>query len=155
MSRQPQQVHIWLYRENGRAEWEFAVFQRSDNPDCWQGVCGGLEEGETLEEGARRELFEEAGIAGPRPLYRLDSVSYVPACVFDKRAQEAWGQDVVVVPMAFFAMPCDGDITLSSEHTEIVWLPYEEAERRVMFHAQKTALYELCERLRRGNLIRP
>lgn len=85
MSRQPQQVHIWLYRENGRAEWEFAVFQRSDNPDCWQGVCGGLEEGETLEEGARRELFEEAGIAGPRPLYRLDSVSYVPACVFDKR----------------------------------------------------------------------
>ena len=74
MSRQPQQVHIWLYRENGRAEWEFAVFQRSDNPDCWQGVCGGLEEGETLEEGARRELFEEAGIAGPRPLYRLDSV---------------------------------------------------------------------------------
>ena len=50
MSRQPQQVHIWLYRENGRAEWEFAVFQRSDNPDCWQGVCGGLEDGETLEE---------------------------------------------------------------------------------------------------------
>ena len=65
MSRQPQQVHIWLYRENGRAEWEFAVFQRSDNPDGWQGVCGGLEDGETLEEGARRELFEEAGIAGP------------------------------------------------------------------------------------------
>lgn len=65
--------------------------------------------------------------------------------MFDKRAQEAWGQDVVVVPMAFFAMPCDGDITLSSEHTEIVWLPYEEAERRVMFHDQKNALYELCE----------
>ena len=75
--------------------------------------------------------------------------------MFDKRAQEAWGQDVVVVPMAFFAMPCDGDITLSSEHTEIVWLPYEEAERRVMFHDQKNALYELCERLRRRNLIRP
>ena len=52
----------------------------------------------------------------------------------------------MVVPMAFFAMPCDGDITLSSEHTEIVWLPYEEAERRVMFHDQKNALYELCER---------
>ena len=58
-------------------------------------------------------------------------------------------------PGTFFAMPCDGDITLSSEHTEIVWLPYEEAERRVMFHDQKNALYELCERLRRGNLIRP
>lgn len=56
----------------------------------------------------------------------------------------------MVVPMAFFAMPCDGDITLSSEHTEIVWLPYEEAERRVMFHDQKNALYELCERLRPG-----
>ena len=110
--------------------------------------------GRNPEEGARRELFEEAGIAGPRPLYRLDSVSYVPACVFDKRAQEAWGQDVVVVPMAFFAMPCDGDITLSSEHTKIVWLPYEEAERRVMFHDQKNALYELCE-APPGNLIRP
>lgn len=65
MARQPQQVHIWLYRQNAQGKWEFAVFRRSDCPDCWQGVCGGLEEGETLEEGARRELLEEAGIARP------------------------------------------------------------------------------------------
>ena len=128
MARQPRQVHIYLYHQNPQEEWEFAVFHRSDNPDCWQGVCGGLEEGETLEEGARRELFEEAGIDALRPLYRLDSVSCVPACVFGKRVQEAWGTDVVVVPMPFSAMPFDGDIRLSLEYTEVVWLPYAEAE---------------------------
>ena len=154
MARRPQQVHIWLYRQNAQGKWEFAVFRRSDCPDCWQGVCGGLEEGETLEEGARRELLEEAGIAAPRPLYRLDATGCVPARVFHKRVQEAWGKAVVVVPMAFFAMPFDGEIVLSHEHTEIAWLPYSEAERLVIFHDQKNALYELHERLHRDNLIR-
>jgi dATP pyrophosphohydrolase len=72
MSRQPQQVHVYLYRENQNGAYEFAIFQRADNPLWWQGICGGLEEGETIEEGARREVFEEAGIDGRLPLYPLD-----------------------------------------------------------------------------------
>jgi dihydroneopterin triphosphate diphosphatase len=154
MSRQPQQVHIYLYRKNLNGYYEFAIFQRADNELWWQGVCGGVEEGETIELSAKREIFEEAGISDELPLYRLDIESYLPSDIFHKQDQAIWGKNIVVVPMYFFAMPYDGIIKISNEHKEIRWLPYEEAEELVYFHDQKVALWELKERLLRGNLIR-
>lgn len=151
MARQPIQVHIYLYRKR-KEHSEYAVFQREDMPFCWQGVCGGLEDNETAEEGARRELYEEAGVEVTLPLYRLESVSYLPVNIFNVESQKAWGSDVVVVPIYFFAMPFDGMINLSNEHTDVKWLPYEEAYELVFYTDQKIALYELNERLRRRNL---
>lgn len=151
MARQPVQVHIYLYRKNGE-QYEYAIFRRSDSSYCWQGICGGLEDSETLEDGARRELYEEAGIAGRFLLYRLECISYVPASVYGPKRQEIWGENVIVVPMHYFAMEFDGDVKLSFEHSEIKWLPFEEAYDLVYFDSQETALYELNERLIRGLL---
>jgi len=154
MSRQPKQVHIWLYRRAGDA-YEYAVFRRADMPECRQGVCGGGEASESLEQAARRELSEEAGITDASlPLYRLDSISYLPDGIFSAKSRAVWGPDTVVVPMYFFAMPFDGEIILSDEHSEVQWLAYEKAYALTLFTDQKTALYELNERLRRGNLGR-
>ncbi len=152
MGRQPEQVHIYLYRKGKNNEYEFAIFQRADNELFWQGICGGVEAGESLEEGARREIFEEAGIKEDLPLYSLDSRSSLPAKLFSPETQARWGKDIVVIPMYFFAMPYDGGIRLSEEHTDYRWLPYREAEELVYFHDQKTALWELKERLLRGNI---
>ncbi len=152
MARQPRQVHVYLYRKNPGDEYEYAVFQRSENPLWWQGVCGGVEAGETDEEAALRELREEAGIRAGHPLCRLTSMSYLPAGIFSAKTQARWGPDVVVIPMIFFAMRYEGDVTLSEEHTGFRWCVYPEAEKLVYFHDQKTALWELSERLRRGNL---
>jgi dATP pyrophosphohydrolase len=154
MARQPQQIHVYLYRKSAAGGYEFAVFQRSENPLWWQGICGGVEDGETVLEGAYREIREEAGICEERPLYRLDSVSSLPSNLFSPEARAVWGRDVVVVPMVFFAMPFEGEVTLSEEHTGFRWCAYDEAEKLVYFHDQKVALWELNERLLRGNLIR-
>lgn len=154
MSRQPIQVHIYLYRKNLSGCYEYAIFQRADNELWWQGICGGVEEGETIESGARRELLEETGISEMLPLYRLVTESYLPASIFHKQVQAIWGRDIVVVPMHFFAMPFNGVIKISDEHKEYRWLTYEEAYKLVFFHDQKTALWEVNERLLRGNLIR-
>jgi len=151
MARKPENVHVYLYRENGR-DYEYSIFQRADNLEWWQGVCGGVEDGETIEQAALREAFEEAGVPLNSPLYRLDTISYLPSNIF--RDHVLWGDDVVVCPMFFFAIPFNGDIVLSNEHTEVRWLKYEQAEEIVYFHDQKTALWELKERLLRGNLIR-
>ena len=153
MARQPKQVHIFLYRQREHG-YEYAVFQRADMPLCWQGICGGLEDDETLEEGARREIFEEAGIKEFQPLYPLDSISYLPDTIFSAAARSYWGRDTVVVPMYFFAMPFDGKIRLSHEHTDIKWLPYDEACGLIYYKDQKIALYELNERLLRNSLYR-
>lgn len=101
---------------------------------------------------ALRELFEEAGIPATVPLYRLDTVSYLPSGLF--AVHEAWGKDVVVCPMVHFAAPYDGAIALSKEHTEAQWADFETAHALVYWHDQKTALWELRQRLLRGNLIR-
>lgn len=153
MSRQPKQVHVYLYRKNEN-EYEYAIFQRRDNPLWWQGICGGVEGEETLEEAAIRETYEEAGIADKFPLYRLDITSYLPVSIFNEKTQKRWGSEVVVVPMFFFAAPFSGKIKLSLEHTEVRWLAYASAQKLVYFHDQQTALYELNERLMRGNLLR-
>lgn len=154
MSRQTKQIHIYLYRKNIDCIYEFAIFQRSENELWWQGISGGVEGSETIEEGARREAFEEAGVDSELPLYRLDNISYLPTYLFDAQVQEQWGKDIVVIPMYFFAMPFEGEIKISHEHTEVRWLNYEEAKELVYFDDQKTALWELKERLARGNLIR-
>jgi len=153
MARQPIQVHTYLYRERN-GEYEYAIFQRSDMPVCWQGVIGGLEDGEDLETGARRELFEEAGVTDKCPLYRLESISYMPVDAFKAtNYSEIWGEKVVVVPVYYFAMPYDKEIILSDEHLDMKWLPFKEARELVYFYPQKTVLYELNERLLRGILV--
>ena len=149
MARQPRQVHIYLFRQRA-GQYEYAIFQRADMPFCWQGVCGGLEGNETLEEGARREVYEEAGIIEHYPLYALESVSYLPDNIFKETTRQIWGNSIVVVPIYFFAMPCEMEIMLSEEHSEVRWLPYQEAYDLVYYQDQKTALYELNERLIRN-----
>lgn len=152
MARKPENIHVFLYRKNADNEFEYAIFQRSDNPEYWQGISGGIEEGENAEQAALRESFEEAGTPLDMLIYRLDTMSYIPSDVFPSHVM--WGIDVVVCPMFFFAMPFDGNIILSDEHMEARWLLYKEADALIYFHDQKTALWELNQRLIRGNLIR-
>lgn len=149
--RQPRQIHVFLYRKR-EERWEFAVFLRSNLKDCWQGISGGVEDDETLEEAARRELWEETGITGDRPLHLLDCVNCFSAEGIGKKHAARWGEKVILVPIRYFAMPYDGPIRLSGEHLEFRWLPYEPAEELLYFAEQKTALYELNQRLLRGLL---
>lgn len=150
--RQPVNIHAYLYHIAPDGTPRYAIFRRADDPKCWQGISGGVESGETPAQAALREAREEAGTPPNLPLYPLDTVSALPSTLFSVR--DAWGPDVVVCPMHFFAIPYSGLIALSDEHTEYRWCTYEEAEPLVYWHDQKTALWELHERIRRGNLIR-
>jgi len=145
MGRKPENIHVYLFRKKDNGSYEYAIFQRADNPQWWQGISGGVEEGETIIQAALRESYEEAGTPLESPIYRLDTVSYLPSNIFT--AAVSWGPDIVVCPMFFFAIQFDGDIILSEEHTEVRWLEYKVAESLVYFHDQKTALWELDQRL--------
>ena len=152
MGRMPYHIHVFPYRRahNG---WKFAMFRRADIPDIWQGISGGGEAGESVIESALRECREEGGITVSGPLYPLDSRSDMRSTVFAEWTQ-IWGPDIVVLPMYFFGMPYNGEIVLSEEHLAYRWLAYEEADAIVCMPDQNTALWELHERLKRGNLKR-
>ena len=152
MGRMPYHIHVFPYRKAGD-DWEFAIFERSDLPEVWQGIAGGGEAGESVRETALRESREEGGIVQPGPLYPLDSRSDMRSTVFPEWT-ESWGPDVVVLPMYFFGMPYDGEIRLSEEHLRFEWLSFRQADPIVRMPDQNTALWELHERLLRGNLVR-
>ena len=68
--RQPASILIYpVVSVNG--EWKYLLFHRVPRPDLglpsfWQGVTGGLEDGESPELAARREFIEETGITSSR-----------------------------------------------------------------------------------------
>ena len=153
MGRKPYNVHVLLFRESGAGR-QFALFKRADIEDVWQGVCGGGESGESIAQAAIRECYEEAGVESPGMLYPLDATGSMSAEFFTEWTP-VWGPDVLVLPMYHFAMEYDGDVRVSEEHSDFGWFFYEDGVEKMRFGDQRLALWELNERLERGNLNRP
>ncbi len=146
MVRAPFQVLVMPYRPTQAGDWEFAVFHRSDIA-CWQGIAGGGEDDETPLEAARREAFEEAGISPDAPFLSLDTTASIRVTCF--RESRGWRADRFVVPeYAFGVLYVTAQLHLSAEHIEVHWLPFADAESLLRFDSNRTALWELNQRIR-------
>ena len=142
--RKPKQVLVFLYRKNEDENYEYCIFYR-DKLKFWQGISGGVEDNESLVETVKREVFEETGIC-VNDIYQLSTVSSIP--VVDVMGEFFWGNDVYVVPEYSFGVPLENyDIHLSSEHREYKWCLFDEAYEKLKFDSNKTALWELNQRL--------
>ena len=150
MGRRAINVHIYFFRKTVNGQYEYAVMQRTDDTNIIQGASGGVRDDETPKQAAIRVASYEAGAPTDIPLYELTSMSYVPVDIFGAHAVE-WGKDIVVVPNYFFAMSVD-EIKLSEQHSDIKWHAFDEAYSIFTFESQRTGLWELNERLLRGNL---
>jgi dATP pyrophosphohydrolase len=129
---------------------EFAVLRRND-AEYWQFVAGGGEEGETPILAARREAGEEAGIDADGAFAALDTLSAIPKECFAEAA--FWPADVYVIPEYCFATEVgEANLSLSGEHAESRWLTYDDALQLLKWDSNCTALWELNERLKDGNL---
>jgi dATP pyrophosphohydrolase len=147
MGRAPFQVLVFPHRKVGDV-YEFALFKRADGA-YWQGVAGGGEDEETPVETALRETIEETGVVNSPVLLRLDTVSSVPVTCF--RERHLWRRDTYVIPQySFGASLGGGEIRLSPEHLEFGWFRFEEAMSRVRYDGDRTALWELNERLQKA-----
>jgi dATP pyrophosphohydrolase len=144
MPRAPFQVLILPYRKTAEA-LEFAVFRRSDY-SCWQGIAGGGEDDETPLEAAKREAWEEAGIAGASDFTTLQAACTVPVTFF--QANGTWDKSLYVVPEHSFGVDATGQtLVLSYEHEALEWLSYTEAYARFTYESNRTTLWELNQRL--------
>ena len=148
--RQPFQVIVFPFRVTAVGP-EYAIFRRADD-GCWQGVAGGVEDGEGLVTAARRETAEEAGLDGGSPVYELDMISGVARTWF--AASRHWPGDLYIVAKHYFGMDVarEPPVMLSHEHSEFRWAPYGEASATLRYDDDKTALWELDARLRAGDL---
>lgn len=145
MARQPIQVLVIPFRKHG-SEFEYCLFRRSDDAN-WQFIAGGVEADETPLEAARRESFEEAGLPSSSKIIELDSMTCVPANIF--RDWQSWPEGTYVVRELSFGIEASNQkIKISNEHSDCKWCSYEEAIANLQWDSNKTALWELTQRLK-------
>lgn len=144
--RAPLQVLVILYKKE-KDEILYGIGLRSTR-NIWQFVAGGAEDKETPIEAAIRELSEETGInIKEEDLIVLDSKTTIP--VVNVTGTYTWGKDVFVIPEYAFAVDATSfQIKLSNEHTEFKWLEYDKAMDILTYDSNKSALWELNEKLK-------
>ena len=130
----------------GDGEPLYCVFHRSDL-DQWQFIAGGGEDGETPTEAAKREALEESGVQSHQWV-ELKSLSYLPVTIIAESARGHWDRDLYVIPEYTFGFVCQQEMKLSLEHTQCLWLTYEEAMARLQWDSNRAALYELNCRIK-------
>lgn len=144
--RQPKQVLVFPYKKDNDGNYLYAIFCRVGSAERWQGIAGGVEEGETLLEAARREAKEEANISLDAKVIPLESVSTMPVVNVTKNF--LWGNDVLLIyEYAFGVDATNEEMRLSKEHTKMEWLTYDEALKKLKWDSNKNALWELNYRL--------
>ena len=138
------QILVLPYRRTGD-KFEVALFKRADDGN-WQGIAGAGEDRETPLQAAIRETQEESGIPPVATFVRLDTVSSVPVTCF--RDSHLWGEKVYVIPEYAFGVLADRqEIRLSPEHSTFAWFSIEEANQKLKYDSNRTALWELNQRL--------
>ena len=151
MPRASYQVLVIPYSITGETV-RYCIFRRSDR-EIWQFIAGGgeTEDGSILAS-AKREAFEEAGIAPDCRITRLDAQCSIPTCHF-RDAERLWGKECLVIPEYAFAVQVqETALALSREHTEYKWVSCESAMDRLRYDSNKTALWELRRRIELGLL---
>ena len=153
MARAPFQVFGLPFRKKSDRVFKYAIFKRADE-DYWQAIAGGGEDGESPVEAAKREALEEANIPASASFFALKTAASVP--VFHFKAWRLWPKDQYVVPGYYFAIEgADVEIALSYEHSDHRWVEYIEGERLLHWDNDRTALWELDQRLLNDDLPPP
>lgn len=117
------QVHV-AKRDTASGDWRFLALRRASSetvfPNVWQAATGTIEEGETPQETAFRELEEETGLFA-QELWVLPFV----AQYFD-----AVRNVMNYVPCFGAIVSAEAIIRLSHEHSEYAWIQLSDLAAR-------------------------
>lgn len=140
--RQPHQILAFPFKKDKDGNYLYGVFCRTGKTKRWQGIAGGVEEGESYLEACKREANEEAGISYSVSVIELESISTMP--VVNVTKDFLWGEDVCLIYEHCFGIDAQTEsITLSHEHTKMEWLTYEDAKKILSWDSNRNALWEL------------
>jgi len=122
-------------------ELDVLLLERASRPGFWQSVTGSQEDGEPLRETARREVFEETGIA----VASQDLVDWRLSNRFEIfpewRHRYPAGVSHNLEHVYTLCIPRDTPVfTAPEEHTGHLWLPWREAADKVFSWTNRDAI---------------
>ena len=140
--RQPHQILAFPYKKDLDGNYLYGIFCRIGKKERWQGIAGGVEEGETYLEACQREANEEAGISYNAKVIELKSISTMPVVNVTKNF--LWGENVYLIHEHCFGIDATNEeLKLSHEHSKMSWLTYDEAKKILKWDSNRNALWEL------------
>lgn len=143
-TRLPIQVCIFCVRQYGE-QTEFLLLKRvEERGGFWQGVTGAPEVGESLEDAALRELWEETKLV-PHSMMQTD-ISY--SYGVEPQWKKNYAPEVRTIDEYVFLADIDPakKVTISDEHSEYRWCKEDEAQGLLHWEKNRSGL-EHCARL--------
>lgn len=135
---------VIVFHRNGDGCRFLLVLSRLTKRPLWEFPKGGVDEGETLEETAFRELEEETGLAGA-DIRRLPDFQHRE----QYRFSSGKGEDRLLVRKEvtyFLAEALRTDVRLATaELSEFAWVGLVEAQRRIRYAARRRMLAAAAE----------
>ena len=145
--RQPVQVAVYCVKTINNSPLYLMLKRNWIGRDFWQGVTGGVEDNETLEKAAIRELYEETGYR-TKKLIQIDYIYKFPTPkdmlkLYDKHYE-------FITENSFLALiDSDKDPILDAvEHYEFRWCNFDKAMELLFWEGNKTALTHCNELLK-------
>jgi len=126
---------IVFYFDKERMQVEYLLLLNSKGH--WDFPKGHVEEGESLIEGAKRELEEEAGIKSIKayPTF-MEKISYYYVEQGERRFKEVY---------FFLGEVASKEVKISFEHTDYRWVSCEEGIKLLSYENSKKVLKRACE----------
>jgi dATP pyrophosphohydrolase len=119
---------------------EFLQLRRAPHESlggAWSTIRGGIHDGETAWQAARRELAEETGLT-PRDFYQLDTIDNF--YLVD-------GDTLWHAPGFCALVNREVQVVLNEEHDAFRWVPRERIDADFLWPGERAQLAELCREI--------